>query len=212
MPVKVEVDIEQIAKTIGVQARVMEPQMANAAIIKFNYKKREFLKNFLENDTSKEIAAGERAHTSLFSWGSLFSFIGFEKGTKPIDELYNFFESSFMPPAKGGGSAKSIDIVSKKRIDYTFVGHRPNLNEIEDKTHWPWKGSGSWALDIEKGKFLYYAYYIYVHPNDAKASRSGPGLENKRNGKLVKLKSGRDDKPQGRPYLRKLLNDFDNSF
>jgi len=207
MPVKVEVDIEQIAKTIGTQARVMEPQMANAAIIKFNYKKREFLKNFDEHQISKELVAGPGAYSKLFEWGSLFAFIGFDKNDVPIDKLNNFFNSSFRPPEKGKGSAKSIDIVSKKRIDYTFVGYRPNLKEITEQTPWPWKGSGSWALDIEEGKFLYYAYYLFGHFENVEASHSGRGLQAKK-----KLKLREQYKPKKMPYIRKLLKDFDNSF
>lgn len=208
MPVEVKVDIEQISKTIGINARVMEPQMANAAIIKFNLRKKKFLNKFDNHTISKELVAGPGAYSELFEWGSLFAFIGFDKDDYPIDKLNRFFNSAFKPPSRGKGSAKSINIVSKREIDYIFSGYRPNLKEIAQETPWPWKGTGSWALDIEQGKFLRYANYIFGHFENVPSSHSGRGLQAKSNGKLVRV---RNDRPQKMPYIRKLLSDFDRN-
>lgn len=186
-----------------------EPQMAALAINSFNVRKNEFLRSFNDHPMTQEIVAGPGAKTSLFRWGSLFSFIGFQKGDDPIHRLDMFFKKTFIPPPKpiGKGDSKKVKIIGHDKALYTTFGSRPDLKDIEGETHWPWNNMGSWALDIEKGKFLHYAYYIFGHfENDAR-SWSGRGLQSKKG----EVRPDNAQTPRG-GYLRTMLDKFDSRF
>lgn len=209
MPVNVkwnQTAVTDIIMTDGIQKS--EAQMAAIARTTFNFHKNTFLREFNEHQMSQEIKAGPGAKTSLFSWGSLFSFIGFQKDKKPIEELDDFFKKSFVPPLAGKGHGK-VRKRSKGSLTayYTAIGYRPDLKDIGGATRWPWTDTGSWALDIEKGNFLHYAYYIFGHFENNEASYSGRGLQSKK----FQVRSDTPSKPTN-GYLRTMLDKFDSRF
>lgn len=209
MPTKVTINQTAFRDVIMEDGIVKsEAQMASYAINNFNYQKAQFLRDFENHEISKEITAGPGAYSSLFSWGSLFAFIGFPSERKPIDELTSFFKESFKPPPKvvGKGNKRKVRRINPQTAIYKTYGEKPTLKEIEAKTRWPWTDTGSWALDIEKGKFLHYSRYIFGH-FEATHSRSGRGFQSKRG-------DVRDDYPSAptNGYLKTMLDKFDDRF
>lgn len=186
-----------------------EAQMASYAINNFNFHKNTFLREFNDHEISKELVEGNEAHSSLFSWGSLFAFIGFQKGDDPIHRLDMFFKKTFVPPLKpiGKGDDKKVKKINSQTRVYKTFGFRPDLKDIEKETLWPWTKTGSWALDIEEGKFLKYAYYIYGNFDNVEESFSKRGLQSKK----APVRYDTPSKPS-KGYLRTLLDEFDSRF
>src|ERR1700739_4445008 len=57
----------------------------------FENAKEEFLQEFLDHPVSREIEEGEKTEGQILPVeGNLFSFIGFNQGEQPIEDLYNF--------------------------------------------------------------------------------------------------------------------------
>jgi hypothetical protein len=128
-----------------------------------------FLNEFNSHPVTKEIDAGESSLNisgTLGGRGNLFSFIGFENGSKPLDVV------KFL--------IKKIRIVkkikSKKILRNGFsVGVSffvPPVSEFEKNTPMPWTQSRSWLLGIEKG-ISGFSYFI----SKALAGRSGGGVQ-----------------------------------
>lgn len=136
--------------------------------------KDEMIRDFLNLPVTKEIMAGPTSSNisgTLGGYGNLFSFIGFQKGTNPIDPIINLLNQT----------TYNISRVSPRgQIKLTIV--MPSSNDIFNATPVPWAPGLSWAQRIETGMS---GLGNYLNKSSS-SSRSGSGVQS---GK--KARSGR---------------------
>jgi len=78
---------------------------------------------------------------------NLFSFIGFEEGSDPIEPIYDFLR-------EGNPNGPKMKYIRGSQIDnlvFDFTFQPPDIQAIYDATPMPWAGGISWADRIEKG-------------------------------------------------------------
>ena len=91
------VNLNSIRKKISSsnKLKTTSEKVANKA---FNKSKNQFLEEFNSHPITKELEEGPEGSNlsnTLGGIGNLFSFIGFYKTDKPIDEVRSFFDKSF---------------------------------------------------------------------------------------------------------------------
>lgn len=123
---------------------------------------------------------------------NLFSFIGFQNGDTPIDDIRYYLD-----PVNPSGPKLKLTNINKGKLQYTFEVTPPSLEEIHKNTPMPWADGLSWVKRIETGipnlgKFL--------NKIGIKGSRSGGGIQVK--------KSLRDGKYAPRSYMTQIINKF----
>lgn len=143
-------------------------------------KKVEFLQRFVEHPITQELLDPSENYGVDGQNGNLFSFLGFDSGSKPVEDLYKYFE-------------KNIKLQEKYTYDksnktFKFTVTYPNIDEIKEFTDLGkystennengWGEGRSWAISIERG-IPGLAYYKFS--TDQKVlggdSRSGFGLQ-----------------------------------
>lgn len=108
----------------------------------FNKIRREMLAEFKNHPITLEIKSGPFAENSsgtLGGYGNLFSFIGFDEGTDPtenIEGLLNLTRIEYNKEAKDG---------------FIMTIYMPTKEEIFKDTPMPWAKGRSWAEGIERG-------------------------------------------------------------
>lgn len=146
-------------------------------------RKKQFLQKFQSHRITKEIEGGESGDGTLDVSGNLFSFIGFDQGSTPIQDLYEYLEESiFLPETPGQYNA------ADKTISFKFSLPNPegikDVTDLSKYTHGNNKtnyGAGrSWVYSIERG---IPGLSQYKYSEDDKElggdSRSGTGLQRK---------------------------------
>lgn len=137
--------------------------------------KDEMLKNFEESLITKEIEAGaentinysKNLNGVAYGEGSLFGFIGFDEGDKPIDLVRAYLEMS-------GKILKTPKrIKSGGKIYYQYRVQTPNMAELASITPMPWEAGRSWVRSIERG-ISGLGYYLL---SNSPKSRSGQGVQ-----------------------------------
>jgi hypothetical protein len=167
---------------------------------RFNLAKQEMIDDFLTHEVTIELQAGARnpAEAPNFSGtldgkGNLFTFIGFEQGTKPIEIVEQALRK--------GTQFFRTTVDYRKKGDvyfYTFRGKVPTFAELEKLTPMPWEPGRSWLSGIERGisglgAFIYWKKNL---PN----SRSGAGLQSTRQLRVATFKNI--------SYISKILREF----
>jgi hypothetical protein len=107
--------------------------------------KEEFLIEFKEHPVSQEIEEGERAEGDLGVPGNLFSFIGFEQGSTPVEDLSAFLNEHIHI------RNLATPRYDKTRKRYLFDVVVPSRDTIAANTPMPWGTSRSWVYGIETG-------------------------------------------------------------
>ena len=126
-----------------------------------------FLQNLDNHPVSQELkgkSSAKNVSNTLGGNGNLFTFIGFEKSSDPIDDLKSIILSQF-------GFKKNKDT---KKIEYKIF--HPTLEKVRERTPMPWENGKSWVEGIEKG-ISGLSYYLFKR---SKRSRSGNGLQAKK--------------------------------
>lgn len=131
-------------------------------------KKQEYLNSIADHPVSQELSAGSdgpNVSRTLNGDGNLYSFIGFENGTKPIEDLLYLIERN----------TRIKQIESKEDI-FKFQVYTPSLDELRSQTPMPFENGNSWLKGIEKGisGFSNYLYGLLFEN-----SRSGGGIQSK---------------------------------
>lgn len=80
------------------------------------------------------------------NFGNLFSFIGFDEGTKPTNAIRNRLNET-----SAAGPKMATLPVKQKQFIYEFEISGPNLEEIYEATPLPWAPGLSWAEKLENG-------------------------------------------------------------
>lgn len=108
----------------------------------FNKIKKEMLEEFLSHPISIEIEGGPNAENSsgtLDGYGNLFSFIGFDRGSNPLEPIVELLQSA------------SIDADRENDTGFLMKIFIPSKDEIFSVTPMPWASGRSWAEGIERG-------------------------------------------------------------
>lgn len=130
--------------------------------------KKEYISKILEHPISQELADGPEAaniSNTLNGEGNLYSFIGFDAGDKPVEDLIEIIEQNTrIQPIKSTGEV------------FSFQVYTPSLEELKPYTPMPFEGGNSWLKGIEKG-ISGFSNYLYglLFPT----SRSGKAIQSK---------------------------------
>ena len=160
-------------------------------ITAFNKIKREMLEEFRDHPITVEIKAGPDAQNTsgtLNGYGNLFSFIGFDEGDNPTDNIEGLLNLS------------RIEYSRETKEGFLMKIYLPSKQEIFSETPMPWAKGRSWAEGIEKGISGFGRYLNKYSIN----SSSGTGIETNsviRKGKFTNV-----------PYISALLNKYTKRF
>lgn len=156
-------------------------------------KKQEYLNLIAEHPVSQELSAGPdgpNVSRTLNGEGNLYSFIGFENGSKPIEDLLYLIEKN-----------TKIKQIDSKGETFKFEVYTPSLDELRSQTPMPFENGNSWLRGIEKGisGFSNYLYGLLFEN-----SRSGGGIQSENKIRRTAYKPVR--------YFTELYNKFIRSF
>jgi hypothetical protein len=101
---------------------------------------------------------------------NLFSFIGFDQGAKPTEEVRQILEDEIVLDKK----PQSRTIATG--VQFNFDVKVPTLKSIEQKTPLPWESGRSWVRGIERG-ISGLGYYLSGRFRSPEPSRSGGGIQ-----------------------------------
>ena len=167
-----KIDIKQMRKELRPGLKALGGLSYGAALSHFNGIKREELKDFKNNDVSKELDGGNTAEHKLqiLDRGNLFSLLGFEEGSLPASELAEKLDKHITLDKRYSFVQQGNEVL------YTFPVQTPTMEEIERATPAPGVPR-SWVYEIEKGisglaQYIFYKFF--------KGGRSKTGLQNKK--------------------------------
>ena len=151
-----------------------------------------FKQNFESHPVTQEIDGGENASNisgTLGGYGNLFSFLGFNQGSKPTVPVKFLIQS--------------ISLNRDVRINNSGFQLKVNIPAKEDfaaVSKMPWEGGRSWLLDVERGisglgAFLYGRFL---------GSRSGGGIQSKYNYSNKRFKNVKYFSEMYTKFLRRL--------
>jgi hypothetical protein len=118
----------------------------------FEPKKEQFLEAIENSDVSQEIEAGsdgegaENISGTLEGKGDLFSFIGFDRGTHPVQYFINFLRYTIQT-----SRITRVNKTSRNTRRFVFNVIVPTKDEITQETQIPWNPGRSWVYGIEQG-------------------------------------------------------------
>jgi len=159
----------------------------------FEKMKREMILEFMSHPVTREILGGPDASNesgTLDGYGNLFSFIGFDKGTDPIEPI--------------------LDLLHESKIEYSntadsgimFTIFIPSKQKIFDATPLKWASGRSWSEGIERGLsgLGYYLNRDYIEKSD-----SGTGIQ-------VESILRKRNKYKPVKYISALINEYTKKF
>lgn len=155
----------------------------------FHDAKQEFLDSFANDPVSLEIRQGPGLAESptMGIAGNLFGFLGFQEGTTPIQDLYQFLDRSI--------KLNHRPTYNRATQTYSFQVTTPSKEDIEQVTPMEWGTGRSWVFAIESG-ISGINHYLFTRL--AETSRSTAGIQVK-----ATLNAGGFT---ARSYLSPLLN------
>lgn len=167
-----QINFEQIRAKLLTSQRVRQAVDVKVQA-KFVEAKSGLIKEFLEHKVSQELMNPDGGNISNTLDGkdnkNLFGFIGFNKGSEPVQEVAAILEKDTY--------LGKPEIVSKTRIEYRIF--HPSLKELYAATPMPWEGGRSWLAGISRGisgfgQFLAGTFKIASRPD---WSASGQGIQ-----------------------------------
>jgi len=130
------------------------------------------LAEFNKHPVTLEIEAGPRAENlsgTLGGYGNLYSYIGFNSGSDPLERMRDFLEAH--PRV-----FKSSRFVKKQNnVDFIFRVRVPTFEQLEALAPSPYEGR-SWIRGMERG-ISGLGYYLHSRSGQLTESRSGFGLQ-----------------------------------
>lgn len=158
----------------------------------FEELKKEMINEFLKHPVTKEIMAGPGAFNTsgtLRGYGNLFSFIGFNKGDKPIDPIIKLFGHTTLNVSR---------ITSRGGLKLTVT--IPSRDDIFGVTPMPWATGLSWAQRVEQGMP---GFGEYLNKSSI-SSRSSQGVQTQND-----IRAGRFSNV---PYISSFLKKWQDRF
>lgn len=144
-PKELRKEILQSSTRMNTKSRVqssLKTANNNLLIKEFGVMKEKMVKDFLSHPVTREILAGPKASNisgTLGGYGNLFSFIGFESGTNPIQPIVDLLDQT------------KYDIGRIHMGNITINVEIPSKEQIFKATPLPWAPGISWAERIEIG-------------------------------------------------------------
>lgn len=149
----------------------------------FEIAKTEMLRELDQHPITLDLQGG--ANSGLVDKGTLFGFLGFDKGEDPVRELRELLERSCkIRPLKSKGTTK------------TYLALIPSKDEIYSSTPLRWATGRSWVKAIEFG-ISGLGNYLEV---DSPQSRSGEGIQSKTSNTGGRFRNS--------TYISSILNTF----
>jgi len=161
----------------------------------FNNIKAEMIRELMNHEITKEISIGVGASNSsntLGGYGNLFTFIGFEAGTSPIDAIKREFDKTVI---------RFRTLTDDGPIWNIYL---PAPEDIWDVTPMPWAEGRSWAKGIETG-ISGVGWYLYNQKKNYPQSRSGPAIQ-------VKSKIASKVRFKNVKYISDILSRYEKKF
>ena len=190
---KLKVNQKSVKEKLRAPNKKMEQAAAAAATKQINGARDQMLAEFDNHPVTKEIQGGVGSSNisgTLGGYGNLFSFVGFDKGSNPIEFLRNLIVS---------GISLTKKPFAKREGMYFFRVEIPTMRSLESETPLPYEKSRSWLKGIERG-ISGIGYFIFTKGNSS-SSRSGGGLQTDK-----KIRGG--VKFANMPYLSRMLQKF----
>lgn len=161
------------------------------------------IEQFENHPVSLEIKSGPEGGKSQYlsgpSDGNLFSFIGFDAGSNPVDNVVSFLQ-------------QSITITKQPQLNYNrnlykFRVRYPTVDDFQTTAAAPMpRGtSKNWLYAIERG-IPGINFYLYKRGKKIAASKSGPAIQAKNNGELQRVRTGARFKNTS--YFTGIINKF----
>lgn len=188
------------ASSLALLNKTVKMQAANTQTVKlaatrvatdmFRRAKVAMLREFENHNITQELKNGNRAANisgTLGGYGNLFSFLGFESGKDPTDNLRLLLNTVEIRPT-----------VFREGV-YYFSVNLPTRGEVEEATDMPWESGNSWAYGVEKG-MSNLSYYVYKKWNGGR-SKTGfmiPELNYEYS----------EEQFQPKPYISEILANF----
>lgn len=129
--------------------RGMQTKVFNSSFTRVNTKlqfaKKKLIDGILAHIVSAEISSGIGANNvsgTLGGYGNLFSFIGFDNNSSPIDDLVSFLENSI--------ELKNNPVLNRKGFVSMSVSV-PSRKDFDLALPLPWENGISWPHAIENG-------------------------------------------------------------
>ena len=166
-----QLDMNKILKQISVEVPKSLEKFANReARKKANAVKKEVLQEFNRHEVTKEIEKGPSGtgSTLLGGRGNFFGFLGFEKGSQPVEILRQTLENSFNLSGRKGRVIK----VNQKTFKVEFDIMVPSKLDIYSVTPLSWT-TKSWVKGVERG-ITNYSQTVF---KSSDSSRSGVALQ-----------------------------------
>jgi hypothetical protein len=161
----------------------------------FNNIKSAMITELMNHEITKEISIGAGASNSsntLGGYGNLFTFIGFEAGTSPIEAIKREFDKTVIRfrALTDDGPVWNI--------------YMPAPEDIWEVTPMPWAEGRSWAKGIETG-ISGVGWYLYNQNKNYPQSRSGPAIQ-------VKSKIASKVRFKNVKYISDILSRYEKKF
>jgi hypothetical protein len=161
----------------------------------FDNIKSQMIRELMNHPVTKEIQQGSASANSsgtLSGYGNLFTFIGFESGSSPIDAIKQEFDKTVL---------RFRTLTDDGPIWNIYL---PAPEDIWDVTPMPWAEGRSWAKGIETG-ISGVGWYLYNQKKNYPQSRSGPAIQ-------VKSKSSSKVRFKNVKYISDILNRYEKKF
>lgn len=139
---------------------------------KFAENKALMMKEFEQHPVTQELKGGIEANNdsgTLDGEGNLYSFIGFEAGTDPVEPVRAVLETQTTLVASKRAQPDN------NKVSYKFSLRLPS-EAIKTASPIPWEGGKSWVEGIERG-ISGFSNYIAGRFRSPKPSRSGGGRQ-----------------------------------
>ena len=162
-------------------------------------------KDFEEDKVTQEIDGGIASEniSETLQGGeapdNLYSFIGFEAGEHPTDEIRKRLDPSNRDGPKMGQVVKQPDI---NQPTYAALVNPPNLEAIYEHTPMPWGPGMSWAEKIETG-IQGFAQFLPSFKRESSRSRGGIQVQGD-------VRPGAEYTPPSQGYLTRIVKNFEN--
>jgi hypothetical protein len=161
----------------------------------FDNIKSQMIRELMNHPVTKEIQQGSASANSsgtLSGYGNLFTFIGFESGSSPIDAIKREFDKTVI---------RFRTLTDDGPIWNIYL---PAPEDIWDVTPMPWAEGRSWAKGIETG-ISGVGWYLYNQKKNYPQSRSGPAIQ-------VKSKSSSKVRFKNVKYISDILSRYEKKF
>jgi hypothetical protein len=147
-------------------AKLIKDDFDKRIQISFNNIKSAMITELMNHPITKEIQeeTGSNSSGTLGGYGNLFSFIGFDAGSAPIDAIKQEFEKTVIQFRQLSDDGPIWNI------------YMPTPDDIWAVTPMPWAEGRSWAKGIETG-ISGIGYYLFNSDREYSSSRSGTAIQ-----------------------------------